>query len=143
MPTENLSINKLCTQTEIARVVTGSQNILCFNFSESDFQNFAPDLLITVGQNVVSKKVKQFLRKAKPQKHWHVDSVWQPDTYFSLTQKIETTAEVFFSKLLNHVKLEPQPYYNLWDVLRDKKDFDHLAHRSLYLSNSDSFQSPQ
>lgn len=37
MPTENLSINKLCTQTEIARVVTGSQNILCFHFSESDF----------------------------------------------------------------------------------------------------------
>lgn len=96
-----------------------------FNFSESDFQNFAPDLLITVGQNVVSKKVKQFLRKAKPQKHWHVDSVWQPDTYFSLTQKIETTAEVFFSKLLNHIKLEPQPYYNLWDVLRDKKDLKH------------------
>ncbi len=96
-----------------------------FNFSESDFQNFAPDLLITVGQNVVSKKVKQFLRKAKPQKHWHVDSVWQPDTYFSLTQKIETTAEVFFSKLLNHIKLEPQPYYNLWDVLRDKKDIKH------------------
>ncbi len=96
-----------------------------FNFSESDFQNFAPDLLITVGQNVVSKKVKQFLRKAKPQKHWHVDSVWQPDTYFSLTQKIETTAEVFFSKLLNNIKLEPQPYYNLWDVSRDKKDIKH------------------
>lgn len=96
-----------------------------FNFSESDFQNFAPDLLITVGQNVVSKKVKQFLRKAKPAKHWHIDPVWQPDTYFSLTQKIETTAEVFFSKLLNHIKLEPQPYYNLWDVLRDKKDIKH------------------
>lgn len=99
-----------------------------FNFSESDFQNFAPDLLITVGQNVVSKKVKNFLRKAKPQKHWHVDSVWQPDTYFSLTQKIETTAEVFFSKLLNNIKLEPQPYYNLWDVLRDKKDLKHLEY---------------
>ncbi len=96
-----------------------------FNFSESDFQNFAPDLLITIGQNVVSKKVKQFLRQAKPAKHWHIDPVWQPDTYFSLTQKIETTAEVFFSKLLNNIKLEPQPYYNLWDVLRDKKDIKH------------------
>ncbi len=96
-----------------------------FNFSESDFQNFAPDLLITVGQNVVSKKVKQFLRQAKPTKHWHIDPVWQPDTYFSLTQKIEMTAEVFFSKLLNHIKLEPQSYYNLWDVLRDKKDLKH------------------
>lgn len=99
-----------------------------YNFSEEDFKMYAPDLLITVGQNVVSKKVKQFLRKAKPTKHWHIDAFWQPDTYFSLTKKMETTAEIFFGKLLNHVKLEPQPYYNLWDVLRDKKDAKHTEY---------------
>jgi 2-succinyl-5-enolpyruvyl-6-hydroxy-3-cyclohexene-1-carboxylate synthase len=27
-----------------------------FNFTEEDFKTYAPDLLITVGQNVVSKK---------------------------------------------------------------------------------------
>lgn len=96
-----------------------------FKFDEEDFKKYAPDLLITVGQNVVSKKVKQFLRKARPQNHWHIDAVWQPDTYFSLTQKVETRAEVFFGKLLNHVNLEPQAYYNLWDVLRDKRDIKH------------------
>lgn len=96
-----------------------------FNFSEEDFKTYAPDLLITVGQNVVSKKVKQFLRKAHPKNHWHIDNVWQPDTYFSLTQKIETKPEIFFSKLLNFIKLEPQPYFNLWDNLRDKKDIKH------------------
>lgn len=96
-----------------------------YNFSDEDFKNYAPDLLITVGQNVVSKKVKQFLRKANPKNHWHIDEFWQPDTYFCLTQKVETKAEIFFGKLLNHIKLEPQPYYNLWDVLRDKKDAKH------------------
>ncbi|MEC5157502.1 2-succinyl-5-enolpyruvyl-6-hydroxy-3-cyclohexene-1-carboxylic-acid synthase [Chryseobacterium sp. MP_3.2] len=96
-----------------------------FNFSESDMQLYAPDLLITIGQNVVSKKIKQFLRKAKPKNHWHIDEVWHPDTFFSLTAKIESTAEHFFGKLLNHIRLEPQPYYNLWDVLRDKKDLKH------------------
>ncbi len=96
-----------------------------YNFTEEDYKNFAPDLLITLGQNVVSKKVKQFLRKAKPKNHWHVDEYWQPDTYFSLTQKIETTPEMFFSKVLNFIKLEPKPYFNLWDVLRDKKDLKH------------------
>lgn len=96
-----------------------------FNFREEDFKTYAPDLLITVGQNVVSKKVKQFLRKAHPKNHWHIDPVWQPDTFFSLTQKIETKAESFFSKLLNNSKLEPQPYFNLWDSLRDKRDFQH------------------
>lgn len=96
-----------------------------FNFSEEDFKTYAPDLLVTIGQNVVSKKVKQFLRKAKPKNHWHIHEVWQPDTFFSLTEKIETQPEIFFKKLLNFIKLEPQPYFNLWDVLRDKRDLKH------------------
>ncbi|WP_419494384.1 2-succinyl-5-enolpyruvyl-6-hydroxy-3-cyclohexene-1-carboxylic-acid synthase [Chryseobacterium bernardetii] len=96
-----------------------------FNFTEEDFKTYAPDLLITVGQNVVSKKVKQFLRSARPKQHWHLDEVWQPDTYFSLTEKIEVKPEVFFSKLLKFINLEPRSYYNLWDVLRDKKDARH------------------
>ena len=95
------------------------------NFKEEDFRNYGPDLLITIGQNVVSKKVKQFLRKARPKSHWHIDENWQPDTYFSLTQKMETKPENFFAKLLNVAKLEPQPYYNLWDVLRTKQDAKH------------------
>jgi len=96
-----------------------------FNFSEEDFKTYAPDLLITIGQNVVSKKIKQFLRKAKPKNHWHIHEIWQPDTFFSLTEKIETKPEVFFSKLLPFITLEPQPYFNLWDVLRDKRDIKH------------------
>lgn len=96
-----------------------------FNFSEEDFSKYAPDLLITVGQNVVSKKVKQWLRKCRPKGHWHIDEVWQPDTYFALTEKIMATPESFFSKLLNFITLEPQPYYNLWDSLRIKKDAKH------------------
>ena len=96
-----------------------------FNFTEADFHNYAPDLLITIGQNVVSKKIKQFLRTAKPKNHWHIHEVWQPDTFFALTEKIETKAEQFFGKLLNHITLEPKAYYNLWDVLRDKKDVKH------------------
>ena len=96
-----------------------------FNFDEAAFKMYAPDLLITVGQNVVSKKVKQFLRKANPKNHWHIDEVWHPDTFFSLTEKIKTTPEKFFAKLLNFIALEPSPYFNLWDVLRDKRDVKH------------------
>ncbi len=96
-----------------------------FNFSEEDFKTYAPDLLITIGQNVVSKKIKQFLRKAKPKNHWHIHEVWQPDTFFALTEKIETKPEIFFSQLMKFITLEPQPYFNLWDVLRDKRDLKH------------------
>lgn len=107
----------------IDRYITG--------FTDEDYRQYAPDLLITVGQNVVSKRVKQFLRNAHPKQHWHLDEVWQPDTYFALTQKIEVKPELFFSKLLNFATLEPKSYYNLWDVLRDKKDLKHEQYLNL------------
>lgn len=99
-----------------------------FNFEEKDFKTYAPDLLITIGQNVVSKKIKQFLRKAKAKNHWHIDEFWHPDTFFSLTEKIKMAPEKFFAKLLKFITLEPSSYYNLWDVLRDKKDLKHAEY---------------
>lgn len=98
-----------------------------FNFTEEDYKTYAPDLLITVGQNVVSKKVKQFLRQAKPKSHWHIDPYWQPDTYFCLSEKIQTKAEDFFAQFIGSVNLEPQAYHNLWSTLKDKRDKKHDA----------------
>ncbi len=97
-----------------------------FNFTPEDFKQYGPDLLITVGQNVVSKKVKQFLRQAKVKYHWHIDPRWQPDTYFALTEKVLAEPAQFFAQLLPSVALEPSAYYNLWNVLRDKRDAQHL-----------------
>lgn len=107
-----------------------------FGFSEEEERVFAPDLLITIGQNVVSKKVKQFLRKAQPKAHWHIDEHWQPDTYFCLSEKVETKPEIFFGKLLNAINLEPRPYFNLWESLRQKKDDLHRKY-ALHTGYSD------
>lgn len=101
------------------------------DFTEEDFKHFAPDLLISIGQNVISKKVKQFLRKAQPAKHWHIDPYWQPDTYNVLSAKIPFRAEAFLSKFLKQISLDSTPYFNLWDTLRDKKDARHLDYVSL------------
>ncbi|PIE50402.1 MAG: 2-succinyl-5-enolpyruvyl-6-hydroxy-3-cyclohexene-1-carboxylic-acid synthase [Flavobacteriales bacterium] len=96
-----------------------------FDFDEEKMRTYAPDLLITIGQNIVSKKVKQFLRQAKPQSHWHIDEVWHPDTYFALTEAVQMNPIQFLRELIPQIKLEPQAFYNLWDVLRDKKDTKH------------------
>lgn len=94
-------------------------------FDEQDIRTFAPDLLITIGQNVVSKKVKQFFRAADIHSHWHIDEHWHPDTYFHLTQKISARPEIFLSKLIYNISLNPRPYYNLWNSLRERKDALH------------------
>lgn len=103
-----------------------------FNLKE-EHRNFAPDLLITIGQNVVSKRIKEFLRKVQPKQHWHIDPHWQPDTYFSLTEKINIQPEVFFSKLIPNISLEPQAYYNIWNIKKEKLEQKHLQ----YCSNTE------
>ncbi|MDP4934364.1 MAG: 2-succinyl-5-enolpyruvyl-6-hydroxy-3-cyclohexene-1-carboxylic-acid synthase, partial [Salibacteraceae bacterium] len=59
--------------------------------------NFAPQLLITIGGNLISKKLKSFLRKHKNkiQEHWHVGAEVM-DTFQSLTQIIETEPSELF-----------------------------------------------
>ena len=69
-------------------------------FSEEDFENFQPEILLTFGGMVVSKRIKSFLRSYKPQEHWHVDSLRAYNTYGALTQHFETCPNTFFSVLL-------------------------------------------
>ena len=70
-------------------------------FNEDDFKNLQPDLLVTFGGMVVSKRIKAFLRKYKPQNHWHID-LWRAyDTYGCLTKHFKTTPELFFNQVYN------------------------------------------
>lgn len=68
-------------------------------FTEEDFEAFRPDLLITFGGMVVSKRVKQFLRKYSPKHHWYIDELRAMNTYFCLTTHINLKPEHFFTKL--------------------------------------------
>lgn len=53
-------------------------------------KEFAPDLLITFGGAVVSKKIKAYLRRNKPKYHWNVSMQFPyMDTFQSLTAGIE------------------------------------------------------
>ena len=95
------------------------------SFDEEDYDTFSPDLLITIGQNVVSKRIKEFLRNKKIAKHWHIDPYWQPDTYFSLSEKINSRAELFFDQLISKISLEPSNYYNIWNIQKEKLELKH------------------
>ncbi|MGX7666101.1 2-succinyl-5-enolpyruvyl-6-hydroxy-3-cyclohexene-1-carboxylic-acid synthase [Flavobacterium pedocola] len=69
-------------------------------FSEEDFKAFQPEILITIGGMVVSKRIKAFLRKYQPQEHWHIDELRAYNTFDCLTQHFEVTPNRFFSELL-------------------------------------------
>lgn len=95
-----------------------------FPFGEETLDDYKPELLLTIGQNIVSKKIKDFLRKSKLKAHWHLDEYWHPDTYFSLTEKIEENPVIFLKEL---VKVPPvaSSYSLLWKQLKNERQLRH------------------
>ena len=62
--------------------------------------NFQPDLLITTGGAVLSKRLKKYLREFSPKEHWHVDeNEMFVDTYQSLRQNIKVKPVYFFRNI--------------------------------------------
>lgn len=64
--------------------------------------DFYPDLVISLGGHIVSKKIKAWLRKAKNLIHWHVslDSK-APNVFFHLYQHIVMEESLFLKQLIS------------------------------------------
>lgn len=74
--------------------------------NESEFEHLQPDILLTFGGLIVSKKVKAFLRSYKPKQHWHIDAKKANDTFFCLTKHFKLGVNDFFkSFFLNLLSL--------------------------------------
>lgn len=59
-----------------------------------------PDLLITFGKSFISKSFKEFIRKNKPARHWHVgEDVNLIDTFQTLTKHVPVSPAYFFQEL--------------------------------------------
>jgi 2-succinyl-5-enolpyruvyl-6-hydroxy-3-cyclohexene-1-carboxylate synthase len=72
-------------------------------------------LLITFGGQLVSKSLKQFLRKNNPAEHWHLSLGGEHfDTYQSLTKVIIIDAADFFEALSGKVQLSDKSYFQQW-----------------------------
>lgn len=93
-----------------------------YSLSEETLENHKPEILLTVGQNVVSKRIKAFLRNHKPEQHWHLDLYWQPDTFQCLTDQIESDPVEFLEKFVPEIIQQPSNYYNDWNSLRIEKE---------------------
>ncbi|MDG1091850.1 MAG: thiamine pyrophosphate-binding protein [Flavobacteriaceae bacterium] len=75
-------------------------------------QSLQPDLLVSLGGMVVSKKIKNFLRKFPPKQHWHIHPKKAYDTYYVLSDHIKTEPQVFFDELLSKASSSNQSTYN-------------------------------
>lgn len=64
--------------------------------SEDELAAFAPDLLITLGGAVVSKRIKAYIRKFPPKQHWKIGYEFPyMDTYQQLTHSFQAEPAEF------------------------------------------------
>ncbi len=88
--------------------------------------DFLPDLLITVNRNIVSKKIKAFLRSEKPYQHWHIDEANEHlDTYFHLSRVIPIQPHLFFKKMNELAILKASDYKMKWLKQKEKTEINH------------------
>ena len=66
---------------------------------ENNGADIKPDLLLTIGGMIVSKKIKFFLRKHKASSHFHIDETKANDTFYYLTKHIDVPAADIISSL--------------------------------------------
>jgi 2-succinyl-5-enolpyruvyl-6-hydroxy-3-cyclohexene-1-carboxylate synthase len=83
------------------------------------FEAFMPDVLLTFGGLIVSKKIKAFLREYKPTHHWHVDPKKGNDTFFNLTHHFKLHPNSFFESFLPRVEKVSSDYFSFWHLRRE------------------------
>jgi 2-succinyl-5-enolpyruvyl-6-hydroxy-3-cyclohexene-1-carboxylate synthase len=69
-------------------------------FTSEEFEHFQPEILVTFGGMVVSKRIRAFLRKYKPTEHWHIDPFRAYDTFGALTKHFKTEPNLFFGSFI-------------------------------------------
>lgn len=100
-------------------------------FTNEDFEAYRPEILLTFGGMVVSKRIKAFLRKYSPVEHWHIDSLRAYDTFGHLTKHFEEDPNEFLNTFLPKTKTVESNYNK---QAQELKTFRQIKHNE-YLSS--------
>lgn len=94
---------------------------ILYALPEAEQQKLAPELVITYGGHIVSKRLKQFLRRHPPREHWHVSPDGEvADLFGSLTTVIEMDPFEFLEKIAYLLENKPVEYPKAWEFQSKK-----------------------
>lgn len=98
------------------------------SLDQQGFEDLRPDILLTFGGMVISKKIKAFLRSYQPSQHWHVDVKKAYDTYFCLNKHFETSPSFFLRALRKVTEITKSSYQQNWLKVRERRDVRHTQY---------------
>ncbi len=97
--------------------------------NDTEKKQLSPDILVTFGGLIVSKKIKQLLRKYQPKQHWHIDAKIANDTFFCLNNHFKVTPneffETFLTKITHYFKSD---YKSTWTAVNQHRLKRHKAY---------------
>lgn len=100
-------------------------------FDQNDV-SFEPEILVTVGGAVVSKRIKAYLRKANILKHYKLGAEFpEMDTYRCLTKSFPFSADDFFAQVNEHeLQANKHNFNGKWkrvDILAKDRALDFVS----------------
>lgn len=92
---------------------------------KEQFELLQPEILLSFGGMIISKKIKSFLRDYQPKQHWHIDPKKAYNTFFCLNKHFETSPNSFFKVFLPLIKPMESDYAAHWKNIREKLEARH------------------
>lgn len=99
-------------------------------FTTENYLNFQPDILITFGGMVVSKRIKSMLRKYQPKNHWHIDSLRAYDTFGCLTKHFVMEPNSFFTTFIPLTEPVSSDYSDTFAAITSNRKIKHSEYLS-------------
>ena len=95
--------------------------------SDSLFDELSPEIVISLGGMIISKKIKWFLRNYKPRKHFHIGNNISKDSFYLGVEHINTNANKFFENI--DLNKSDSKYFEKWNQL----DYSKLDLHNRYM----------
>ncbi|MDG5491841.1 2-succinyl-5-enolpyruvyl-6-hydroxy-3-cyclohexene-1-carboxylate synthase [Psychroserpens sp. SPM9] len=96
---------------------------------EAELKALQPDILVTIGGLVVSKKIKAFLRQYQPKHHWHIGEKTANDTFFCLSKHIVAKPNDFLAEFFPKIThLAKSNYFDTWNAVKQHRRKKHLEY---------------
>ncbi len=94
---------------------------IVLNSNEEQEAELLPDLLITTGKMILSKSLKNLLKKSKIKAHWHIaENGYCADTFYSNPSVFKLSDQDFFERFEQHLPQQlNNAYFNVWQHLSE------------------------
>lgn len=96
--------------------------------TEAEFLELQPDILVTIGGLIVSKKIKKFLRTYQPKAHYHVGEHNALDTFFCLSHHFKLNENTFFNNIINDDMAIKSTYQSKWLSVKSNRANKHKTY---------------